>query len=447
MSRGLSVSRRAASNQRPAVTRRRALVTGAAGLAAAALLAACSASVTPAGEGAGTSPPPGPTATVPQEPANAWGPGAADVAEATADAAELSDAELAGQLIVGRLHGTDPATAEDLVTELHLAGVMVTGDSVASLEQVRALSEGVHDAVAADGRDWPGVVSTDNEGGTVQRMSGRVGPWTTFPSFATAGRAAAAGETRLVREAHEAMARELRASGVTVNWAPVADVTVPDQDVTIGSRAAGEDPGTVGAAIVPAVQGLLGGGVLASVKHFPGHGSLTTDSHLALPVHDGTADEIARRELPPFAEAVEAGVPMVMVAHVDVRAWDPGVPASLSREAYRILREDLDFAGVTVTDSLGMGALAAVGDAGDVAVAALGAGADLLLNPADNAVAHAGVVEALQDGTLDRERLEQSAGRVIAMMRYQARLAEEAGPPGEVGDGARAAQALQHAGG
>jgi beta-N-acetylhexosaminidase len=220
---------------------------------------------------------------------------------------------------------------------------------------------------------------------------------------------------------------------------------VPGQDVTIGSRAAGSDPVTVGAAVVPAVRGLLEGGVLPAVKHFPGHGSLTTDSHLALPVHEGDADQIAATELPPFADAVEAGVPMVMVAHVDVLAWDPGVPASLSPEAYRVLREDLEFAGVTVTDSLGMGALAQIGDAGDVAVHALIAGADLLLNPADNVQAHAGVVEALKDGTLERERVDQAAGRVIAMMRHQAELATVAGPAGEVGDGAQAAQALRDA--
>lgn len=409
------------------------------------LLAACTSSVPASGPTAATTPAPtaAPSPTAPPEPENPWGPTAAEVAAATADAAELSDEEVAGQVIVGRLHGTDPATAEQLVADLHLAGVMITGASVASLEQVRALGAGVQDAVVSSGRDWPGVVSTDNEGGLVQRMSGAVGPWTSFPSFAVAGEAAAAGEPRLVRDAHTAMARELRASGVTVNWAPVADVTVPGQDVTIGSRAAGSDPATVGAAVVPAVRGLLAGGVLPAVKHFPGHGSLTTDSHLALPVHEADAEHIAATELPPFADAVVAGVPMVMVAHVDVPAWDPGVPASLSPEAYRVLREDLAFAGVTVTDSLGMGALAQIGDAGDVAVGALRAGADLLLNPADNAVAHAGVVAALEDGTLERSRVDEAAGRVIAMMRFQAELAAAAGPPGEVGDGAAAAEALR----
>ena len=426
--------------------RRQVAVAGTAALAAAALCAACTSSVPAAGPNpttATSAPTSTPSPSAAPEPENPWGPTAAEVAAATADAAELSDEEVAGQVIVGRLHGTDPATAEQLVADLHLAGVMITGASVASLDQVQALSAGVQDAVDGSGRDWPGVVSTDNEGGTVQRMSGAVGPWTSFPSFAAAGEVAAAGAPGLVRDAHTAMARELRASGVTVNWAPVADVTVPGQDVTIGSRAAGSDPATVGAAVVPAVRGLLAGGVLPAVKHFPGHGSLTTDSHLALPVHGADAEHIAGTELPPFADAVEAGVPMVMVAHVDVPAWDPGVPASLSPEAYRVLREDLQFAGVTVTDSLGMGALAQVGDAGDVAVAALRAGADLLLNPADNAVAHAGVVAALGDGTLERDRIDEAAGRVIAMMRHQAELAAAVGPPGAVGDGAAAAEALR----
>ncbi|MFH5823242.1 glycoside hydrolase family 3 N-terminal domain-containing protein [Georgenia sp. AZ-5] len=398
----------------------------------------------PGAPGAGTAP--APAETTPAEPENPWGPTAAEVAAATGRASRMTAEEVAGQLIVGRLHGTDPQTAADLVADLHLAGVMVTGSSVAGLEQVLALSEGVHAAVAADGRDWPGLVSTDNEGGAVQRMSGDVGPWTTFPPFAAAG---AAGDPAVVTDAYRAMATELRASGVTVDWAPVADVTVPGQDVTIGSRSAGEDPDVVAPAVVAAQRGFLDGGVLPAVKHFPGHGALTTDSHDALPVQPATERELAARDLPPFAAAVEAGVPMVMLAHVDVQAWDPGTPASLSPEAYRVLREELGFAGVTVTDSLGMGALNAFGDAGDVAVTALRAGADLLLNPADNAVAHAGVVAAIKDGTLSREKVDASAGRVIAMMRYQERLAAAAGPvgPEDVGSAAQAARALRDAAG
>ncbi|KAE8762679.1 glycoside hydrolase family 3 N-terminal domain-containing protein [Georgenia thermotolerans] len=409
-----------------------------AGLGAALVTAGCAARP---GKDDAPSPTPAPTPTAFAHP---WGPGPEEVAAATRAAAAMSPEEVAGQVIVGRLHGTDPREAADLVSELHLAGVMITGSSVASLEQVRALSAGVHAAVAADGRDWPGLVSTDNEGGAVQRMSGADGPWTTFPPFAVAGRAPA----DVVTTAYAAMARELRASGLTVDWAPVADVTVPDQDVTIGSRSAGTDPARVSGTVVAAMEGFLDGAVLPAVKHFPGHGALTTDSHEALPVQDATAAELRAHDLPPFRAAVDAGVPMVMLGHVDVTAWDPGVPASVSPAAYRVLREDLGFSGVAVTDSLGMGALGAVGGPGEVAVAALEAGADLLLNPADNAAAQAAVVAAIKDGTLDRARVDEAAGRVIALLRHQDALAAAAGPvgPEDVGGAAPAAAALRAAG-
>ncbi|WP_185972549.1 glycoside hydrolase family 3 N-terminal domain-containing protein [Georgenia yuyongxinii] len=366
----------------------------------------------------------------------------------------MTSAEVAGQVIVGRLQGTDPAVAADLVAELHLAGVMITGGSVASLEQVLALTGGVHEAVAADGRNWPALVSTDNEGGSVQRMSGDTGPWTTFPAFAVAGRALEGAGTEggdatgIIADAYAGMATELRASGVTVDWAPVADVTVPGQDVTIGSRAAGADPDVVARVVTAALEGFLDGGVLPAVKHFPGHGSLTADSHAALPVQAATDAELRAHDLPPFQAAVAAGVPMVMLGHIDVTAWDPGTPASVSPAAYRVLRDEIGFSGVTVTDSLGMGALNAVGGPGEVAVAALAAGADLLLNPADNYAAHAAVVAALEDGTLDRDAVDAAAGRVIAMMRYQVELADQAGPvgPEDVGTAEEAAAALAAAG-
>lgn len=419
---------------------------GAVAVTAALVLAGLAAGLAWPRPGAPAAPPRPPAATAAETPprVHPWGPTPQEVAAATAEAAAMSPEEVAGQVIVGRLYSPDPAQAAALVRDLHLAGVMLTGQAVAGLDQVSALAAAVE--VAASGRDWPAIVSTDNEGGTVQRMSSRTGPWTTFPAFAVAGQVR---DPAVVTEAYAAMGRELRASGVTVNWAPVADVTVPGQDVTIGSRAAGEDPAAVARTAVAAAEGLLAGGVLPAVKHFPGHGSLTADSHVGLPAYAGTPADLRERDLPPFATAVEAGVPMVMTAHVVVPAWDPDRPASLAPEAYRVLREDLGFGGVAVTDSLGMGGVTGVGDPGAVAVAALVAGADLLLNPADNRAAHGAVVAALEDGTLPRARVDEAAGRVIALMRHQAELAAVAGPvgPEDVGTAGPAVEALLAAAG
>lgn len=388
---------------------------------------------------AATSPSPTPT----EEPRLAWGPTEAELEQATADAAELSDTQLAGQVLVARYSGTDPAVAAQLVSDMDLAGVILFSDNVASADQVSATAQAVQDAVAGSGRDWPGIVSTDNEGGTVQRLSGATGPWTTFPPFQAAG--AASAHPDQVAAAYEAMGRELRSSGVMFDFAPDADVTIGPADVTIGVRSAGSDPQRVADTVVAADRGFAAGGVLTSLKHFPGHGSLTVDSHVGLPVLDASQDELQARDLVPFAAGIDAGAPVVMMGHIAVTAWDPGVPASLSPAAYQYLRDDRGFTGVAVTDGLDMGALTAVQGADAIAVDALAAGADLLLSPSDVRAAHDGILAALDDGRLDRDRLVEAAGRVIALVRWQAELAERSGAAGEPGDAAGAVADLASA--
>lgn len=395
---------------------------------AALLLAGC----TDPGDGATATPEPTPSSptsvspspTEPPDPALAWGPTESELADATAAAAALSDSEAAGQVLVARYGGTDPASAADLVADEGLAGVLLFSENVSSLEQVVATADAVQEAVA-DTRDWPAVVSVDNEGGPVQRLSGETGPWTSVPPFQAAG--AASAQPEVVAAAYEAMARELVGSGVTVDFAPDADVTVGPADVTIGTRSAGSDPERVTDAVVAALEGFAAGGVLTSLKHFPGHGSLDVDSHEALPVLDASSEELEGRDLVPFAAGVDAGAPMVMMGHIAVSAWDPGEPASLSPAAYAYLRDELGFTGVAVTDGLDMGALTATRSSAEIAVAALQAGADLLLTPVDVREARDGIVAALADGSLDRERLTEAAGRVIAMVRWQSDLLDAAG--------------------
>lgn len=370
----------------------------------------------------------------------AWGPTEEDVADATVRAAALTDEQLAGQVILARYAGTDPAVPAAMVTDHDLAGVILFAENIGSLEQVQATADAVQEAVAQTGRGWPGIVSVDNEGGQVQRLSAERGPWTAFPPFATAGAAIDADDgAAVVADAYEAMARELLASGITLNFAPVADVTLGPSDVTIGDRSAGQDPQLVAATVDAAIAGFAAGGVLSSIKHFPGHGSLTVDSHEALPVMDATAREIEGRDLVPFVSGIGAGTATVMVGHILVTAWDDQLPASMSPAAYEVLRDQLGFTGVAVTDGLDMGALTSTWSTAEIAVGALAAGADLLLSPADADEAHAAVVTAIAEGTLDRGRVEQAAGRVIALAQWQSRLAEDAGvDPDAVGSQASA---------
>jgi beta-N-acetylhexosaminidase len=351
--------------------------------------------------------------------------------------------QVAGQVIVASYSGTNPSTAASLVRELHLAGVILMGDNVSGPEQVRSTAAAVERAVADDGRRWPAVVSVDQEGGLVARIRE---PAAEFPTFMTAGAAAAGGDLEAVRDAARASGEELRSLGFTWVNAPVADVTIGPADPTIGARSASDDPQLVAKTVTAAIEGYLAAGIVPVAKHYPGHGSVTTDSHVGLPVQKTSIEQLRRRDLVPFAAAARAGVPAVMMSHVAVTALEPGVPSTLAAPAYRLLRQQTGFTGVAVTDALDMGAVTQEYGSGGAAVRALEAGADLLLMPADVRAAHAAVVDAVQDGRLDRKRLDDAAARVVALMRHQAAADTSARDAGSPGSGRKASAALSAAG-
>ena len=378
----------------------------------------------------------------PDEPLS-WGPTAGELVRAQELVAGWSSEQLAGGVIVGRFHGTDPQEPARMVRDLHLAGVQVTSSSISDEAQVRAMTAAVAQAHASDGREFPPIIGVDQEGGSVSHLSGIA---TDFPAFQAAGTAIETGEggRRIVREAARTTGLELRGLGFTWVFAPVADVTIGVGDPTIGTRSPAMDPRTAAKAVVSAVRGYDEAGIVSTVKHFPGHGSVTTDSHLSLPVQDATLGEMESRDLVPFEAAIEGHAPAVMIGHLDVQALAPGVPSSLAPEVYAYLREDLGFEGVAITDSLGMGAVAG---RGTLVVRALLAGADLLLMPADTAKTHELVVQAIEDGRVPRERVEDAATRVVALQRWQQRVADEVPVPADVAERAqRAAASLASAG-
>lgn len=341
-------------------------------------------------------------------PRTAWGPSLATVQQARAAVRDMPLDVLAGQVLVAGYPGADPSVAASLVAAYHLGGVILMGGNVASLDQVRATAAAVQAAAAADGRDWPAVVAIDEEGGRVSRLRGLLPD---LPPFATFG---AADDGAATRERFARLGADLAALGITMDFAPVADVTVGAADPTIGDRSASGDPAVVARTVVAAGRGLLEGGTVPVLKHFPGHGSVTIDSHVGLPCQTATLEQLSARDLVPFQVAVDAGAPVVMMGHLDVVQLDPGVPSSLSPAAYGLLREGLGFDGVAVTDALDMGAVP-TGAPGEEVVRALAAGADLVLKPRDVAAAHAAIVAAVQSGALPRERLEEAATRVVAL--------------------------------
>ncbi len=341
-----------------------------------------------------------------------WGPSGRELRRAEAITGRMSLPDLAGQVIVASYGGRRPPTS--LIEDLHLGGVIVMSGNIGSTDQLRRSNRALQAAARSSGRTWPVFVGVDQEGGVVERVKGRA---TRFPAFMSAG---AARDTALTRRTTAASGAELSDLGFTVVFAPDADVTTGPGDPTIGSRSASSRPKAVARHMNAAVDGYLSGGILPVIKHFPGHGSVRTDSHLALPVQDKSLRRLRATDLVPFASGVDEGVPAVMVGHLDIRAVDPGTPSSLSAKVVDgLLRRDLGYGGLVVTDALNMGAVTDGYAGGRAAVQALRSGADVVLMPPDPAGARSAIVRAVRDGSLARTRVRQAAARQIALLLHQ----------------------------
>lgn len=363
--------------------------------------------------------------------AGGWGPTPAELDRAARRAASLSLTELAGQVILARYDGTGAPT--ELVRDLHLGGVVVFADNFVSTDQIKAANAALQRGVD---RRWPVQIAVDQEGGIVQRIQGEA---TQFPTFMTAG---AGNNPEAIEAAARAQGGELRHLGFTMDFAPVADVTIGQQDPTIGARSAGSSPRLVARQVRAASTGFRQSGVAPVLKHFPGHGSVPADSHDELPVQERSRAQLRRNDFVPFRQAIASGASTVMAAHIDVRAIDPGVPSSLSRKVITgTLRGELGFRGLVVTDALDMAAISDRYTSAQSAVRTLRAGADIVLMPPDPRAARDAIVAAVRGGRLSRERLEQAAARQIALLDHN----EEYGPGRPPGDGARASFKLSRA--
>ena len=356
------------------------------------------------------------TPTVPPSPSErlglteGWGPDRSELDRAATLVGRLRLPELAGQVIVAKWQGT--AAPVRLVRDLHLGGVIAFDSNVASAGQVAGVNARLTKQVP---RRWPLFLGVDQEGGVVERLRGAA---TRFPAFMSAG---AADDAGLTRRAYAASGAELRGLGFTVDFAPDADVTSGPGDPTIGSRSASSRPAVVAEQVAAAAAGFSEAGVVPVIKHFPGHGSVPADSHVTLPVQTKSLEALEATDLVPFRDAVEAGLPAVMVGHIDVRAVDPGVPSSLSRPVVTgLLRDELGFAGLVFTDALDMAGVTRGRDPGRTAVQAVRAGADVLLMPPSPAVARSALVRAVRSGALPRRRLEQAAARQVALLTHLA---------------------------
>ncbi|MFF1375959.1 glycoside hydrolase family 3 protein [Streptomyces sp. NPDC058308] len=301
--------------------------------------------------------------------------------------------------------------AAELIARYRLGGIIYFGwaHNTRSPHQIAELSRGIQEAAAP--HTLPVLISVDQEHGAVARIGA---PATLLPGAMALG---ASGSHEHAREAARIAGAELRALGIRQDHAPDADVNVDPANPVIGVRSFGADPEAVAGFVAAQVEGYRSAGIATAAKHFPGHGDTRDDSHTELPHIHHTREEWDRHDAPPFRAAIAAGVDSVMTAHIVVPALDPsGDPATLSHPILTgILREELGFDGVISTDSLAMrGVRTKYGD-DRVAVLALKAGADQLLNPPSPEVAWKAVIQAVAAGELTEDRIDASVLRVLRM--------------------------------
>lgn len=325
---------------------------------------------------------------------------------------QLTTEQKAAALLMVHAPGTDPAPLRAYV-DAGVSGLILMGDNVpAGPAELGALTA----AVQAD-PEAPVLIGIDEEGGEVQRL-----PWDGAPG----AEGLRAEPPAAANAAYAARAGTLAASGVNVNFGIVADVTA-DPDSFIFGRVLGTDPASSAERVAGSVAGEQGL-VASTLKHFPGHGAAPGDSHSSVPSAPLTIDEWRAGPALPFASGIDAGAELVMTGHLSYPAVDPA-PASLSPEWHRLLRDELGFDGVVVTDDMLMlqhNGLAEFADPGENAVRAVAAGADLLLyvlpaDPASMGISIAGLVGAIaggvQSGRISAEQLDDAVERVLTLRR------------------------------
>lgn len=312
-----------------------------------------------------------------------------------------------GQLAIVGFDGHDiPEDVQRLAREFDLGGVIYFARNVDAPEQVAEMSRQAQGLA----QELPLWVSVDQEGGRVARLKR---PFTEWPPMMTLGRA---NDERLAERFAGALAAELKAVGVSLDYAPVLDVHTNSRNPVIGDRALAEraeDVARLGAAIVRTLQAE---GIAACGKHFPGHGDTSTDSHHELPLVEHSPDRLERIELVPFKAAIEAGVASIMTAHILVPALDAHRPATLSPDIVDgLLKTRLGYTGLVLSDDLEMKAISGRYGHSDATVQAIAAGCDAVLMCAPNAEQQAAAFEALihavESGRIGVKRIEDALAR------------------------------------
>ncbi|NLX36467.1 MAG: hypothetical protein GXY68_07260 [Chloroflexi bacterium] len=355
---------------------------------------------------------------------------------ASALLAQMTLEQKVGQLLL--VHFRGPALSDDLRTLIeqhHVGGIVLFSaeGNIVSVEQLVGLINAAQGAAVAQPGGVPLLVAVDQEGGAVARLRNGVA---VVPGQMAV---AAGGSVEAARELYRINAQQLQALGINMNLAPVVDVNTNPANPIIGTRAFGADPAQVAAYGRAAIEAYQAGGIAATAKHFPGHGDTDVDSHLALPALGHSREQLEAVDLPPFREAIAAGVDAIMTAHLLVPAIDddPTRPATLSPQVVTgLLRQELGYEGVIVSDAMGMRAITGLLPLPEAAVRAVQAGVDVLSfggeglrSPLVQGEVHQRLVAAVQNGEIAPERIDEAALRVLTLKARRGILDPTTTPP------------------
>lgn len=304
-------------------------------------------------------------------------------------------------------------TTKQKLSEYPVGGLIYFSKNIKSADQLKEMLDTTRNTMI-----YPVFLAVDEEGGSVSRVAGaglaeNVGDMSEIGSTCDPEKAKEVGTT---------IGTYLSQSGFNVDFAPVADV-VSAENAVIGNRSFGSDPNVVGTMVAAEVQGLQESGVSACLKHFPGIGDTTTDTHDEKTVSEKTLEDMQQTDLPAFQSGIDAGADFVMVSHMSLpNVVGDDTPCSLSGAVISdLLRNQLGYNGIVITDALDMSAITDSYSSAEAAVKAIEAGADMLLMPENFEEAYQGVLDAVQNGTISEDRINESLKRIYRV-KYRDRI-------------------------
>lgn len=320
--------------------------------------------------------------------------------------------EKIGQLLIVGFEGTYvDEDITDLIKNKYLGGIIFFRNNVESLSGVISLTNELRGLNSEN--KVPLFISVDEEGGLVSRVPNE------FIKIPSAEYIGAFDNKGKCYELGSIIAEELKVMGYNMDYAPVLDILSNHNNTVIGNRAFGNNAETVSRLAVNTMKGIQDKGVISVVKHFPGHGDTTVDSHYGLPLVEKNLDELKALEFIPFENAIKNGADAIMVSHILLENVDSDNPASMSKIIISdILRNDMNFKGVVVTDDMTMGAIVENYDIGEAAVKSINAGSDIVLvcHGYDNEIkVFNSIKEAVNNGTISEERLNESVYRILSL--------------------------------